>query len=101
MVFYVFGDIVILFELIKIILNIFIVLEIVMVGYGVKDVEDGVVDGMVYKFLFVVNLCVKMMGIKDGFVKFIVCKGFGMVIGGVIVVFKVFELIYLIVVVVE
>ena len=88
-------------ELIKITSNIFTAPEIATVGYGVKDVEDGLADGMVYKLPLAANPRAKMMGIKDGFVKLIARKGSGTVIGGVIVAPKASELIYPIAIAVE
>jgi len=100
-VFHALGDIVIPLELIKITSNIFTAPEIATVGYGVKDVEDGVADGMVDRLPLAPNPRAKMMGIKDGFVKLIARKGSGTVIGGVIVAPKASELIYPIAVAVE
>lgn len=100
-VFHALGDIVIPLELIKITSNIFTAPEIATVGYGVKDVEDGKADGMVYKLPLAANPRAKMMGIKDGFVKLIARKGSGTVIGGVIVAPKASELIYPIAIAVE
>ncbi|EED6225692.1 NAD(P)H-quinone dehydrogenase, partial [Salmonella enterica subsp. enterica serovar Haifa] len=100
-VFHALGDIVIPLELIKITSNIFTAPEIATVGYGVKDVEDGLADGMVYKLPLAANPRAKMMGIKDGFVKLIARKGSGTVIGGVIVAPKASELIYPIAIAVE
>ncbi len=100
-VFHALGDIVIPLELIKITSNIFTAPEIATVGYGVKDVEDGKADGMVYKLPLAANPRAKMMGIKDGFVKLIARKGSGTVIGGVIVAPRASELVYPIAIAVE
>lgn len=100
-VFHALGDIVIPLEKIKITSNIFTAPEIATVGWGEKDVEDGVADGLVYKLPLAANPRAKMMGIKDGFVKIIARKGSGTVIGGVIVAPKASELIYPIAVAIE
>lgn len=100
-VFHALGDIVIPLEKIKVTSNIFTAPEIATVGWGEKDVEDGVADGLVYKLPLAANPRAKMMGIKDGFVKIIARKGSGTVIGGVIVAPKASELIYPIAVAVE
>lgn len=100
-VFHALGDIVIPLEKIKVTSNIFTAPEIATVGWGEKDVEDGVADGFVYKLPLAANARAKMMGIKDGFVKIIARKGSGTVIGGVIVAPKASELIYPIAVAVE
>ena len=100
-VFHALGDIVIPLERIKITSNIFTAPEIATVGHSEKDVQDGVVDGFVYKLPLAANPRAKMMGIRDGFVKIIARRGSGTVIGGVIVAPKASELIYPIAVAVE
>ncbi len=100
-VFHALGDIVIPLEQRKITSNIFTAPEIATVGWGERDVENGVADGIIHKLPLAANPRAKMMGIKDGFVKIIARKGSGTVIGGVIVAPRASELIYPIAVAVE
>ena len=74
--------------------NIFTAPEIATVGWQEKDIEDGLIDGVVKKLPLAANPRAKMMGIRDGFVKVIARKGSGTVIGAVIVAPRASELIY-------
>ncbi|WP_442923489.1 NAD(P)H-quinone dehydrogenase [Microbacterium sp. KUDC0406] len=100
-VFHALGDIVIPLEQRRITANIFTAPEIATVGYSEKDVQDGVIEGIVHKLPLAANPRAKMMGIRDGFVKLIARRGSGTIIGGVIVAPKASELIYPIAVAVE
>ena len=66
-----------------------------------KDIEDGIVHGVVHKLPLAANPRAKMMGIKDGFVKLFARSGTGTVIGGVIVAPQASELIFPIALAVE
>ncbi|WP_425453471.1 NAD(P)H-quinone dehydrogenase [Microbacterium bovistercoris] len=100
-VFHALGDIVIPLEQRRITANIFTAPEIATVGYSEKDVQEGVIEGIVHKLPLAANPRAKMMGIRDGFVKLIARRGSGTIIGGVIVAPKASELIYPIAVAVE
>ncbi|MFS0733697.1 NAD(P)H-quinone dehydrogenase [Microbacterium sp. 1P10UB] len=93
-VFHALGDVVIPLERRRIASNIFTAPEIATVGWQEKDIEDGLIDGVVKKLPLAANPRAKMMGIRDGFVKVIARKGSGTVIGGVIVAPRASELIY-------
>ncbi|MFE6736781.1 NAD(P)H-quinone dehydrogenase [Microbacterium sp. NPDC057650] len=100
-VFHALGDIVIPLEQRRITANIFTAPEIATVGYSEKDVQEGVIEGIVHKLPLAANPRAKMMGIRDGFVKLIARRGSGTIIGGVIVAPKASELIYPIAIAVE
>jgi len=93
-VFHALGDVVIPLERRRIASNIFTAPEIATVGWQEKDIEDGLIDGVVKKLPLAANPRAKMMGIRDGFVKVIARQGSGTVIGGVIVAPRASELIY-------
>ncbi|WP_394551132.1 NAD(P)H-quinone dehydrogenase [Agromyces sp. MMS24-JH15] len=93
-VFHAMGDIVNPPEDRNITSNIFTQPEIATVGRTQRDIEDGVVPGIVYKLPLVSNPRAKMMGIRDGFVKLITTRSSQTVIGGVIVAPKASELIF-------
>lgn len=93
-VFHALGDAVIPLDRRRIAANIFTAPEIATVGYQVKDIESGRIDGYVHKLPLAANARAKMMGVKDGFVKLIAHTGSGIVLGGVIVAPRASELIY-------
>ncbi|GEP47925.1 NAD(P)H-quinone dehydrogenase [Microbacterium saccharophilum] len=93
-VFHALGDAVIPLDRRRIAANIFTAPEIATVGYQVKDIEAGRIDGYVHKLPLAANARAKMMGVKDGFVKLIAHTGSGIVLGGVIVAPRASELIY-------
>ncbi len=100
-VFHALGDVAIPIERRRIAANIFTAPEIATVGWQERDVEHGLIDGIVHKLPLAANARAKMMGIKDGFVKIIAREGSGTVIGGVIVGPRASELIYPIAIAVE
>jgi pyruvate/2-oxoglutarate dehydrogenase complex dihydrolipoamide dehydrogenase (E3) component len=83
--FHAMGDAVNPTELRNVTSNIFTQPEIATVGWSQKQIEDGLVQGIIYKLPLASNPRAKMMGIKDGFVKLFARTGSGTVIGGVIV----------------
>ncbi|WP_139416703.1 NAD(P)H-quinone dehydrogenase [Agromyces laixinhei] len=93
-VFHAMGDIVNPPELRNITSNIFTQPEIATVGWTEKEIDEGVVPGVVYKLPLSSNARAKMMGIRDGFVKLFASNGSGAIIGGVIVAPKASELIF-------
>ncbi|MEV1129912.1 NAD(P)H-quinone dehydrogenase [Agromyces sp. NPDC049794] len=93
-VFHAMGDIVNPPEERNITSNIFTQPEIATVGWTQKDIEEGVVPGVIYKLPLVSNPRAKMMEIRDGFVKLFASNGSGAIIGGVIVAPKASELIF-------
>ena len=93
-VFHAMGDIVNPPENRNITSNIFTQPEIATVGWTEKEIDDGVVPGVVYKLPLASNPRAKMMGIRDGFVKLFASSGSGAIIGGVIVAPKASELIF-------
>ncbi len=100
-IFHALGDVVIPLERRRITSNIFTAPEIATIGWQQKDIEDGLINGVVHKLPLAANPRAKMMGIKDGFVKLIARQGSGTVIGGVIVGPRASELIYPIAIAVE
>ncbi|GAA2988633.1 dihydrolipoamide dehydrogenase [Microbacterium terrae] len=100
-VFHALGDVVIPLERRRITSNIFTAPEIATIGWQQKDIEDGLINGVVHKLPLAANPRAKMMGMKDGFVKLIARQGSGTVIGGVIVGPRASELIYPIAIAVE
>ena len=68
-VFHAMGDIVNPPENRNITSNIFTQPEIATVGWTEKEIDEGVVPGVVYKLPLSSNPRAKMMGIRDGFVK--------------------------------
>ncbi|WP_022888278.1 NAD(P)H-quinone dehydrogenase [Agromyces italicus] len=93
-VFHAMGDIVNPPENRNITSNIFTQPEIATVGWTQKEIEEGVVPGVVYKLPLSSNPRAKMMGIREGFVKLFASSGSGSIIGGVIVAPKASELIF-------
>lgn len=93
-VFHAMGDIVDPPENRNITSNIFTQPEIATVGWTQKEIEEGMVPGVVYKLPLLSNPRAKMMGIRDGFVKLFASSGSGAIIGGVIVAPKASELIF-------
>ncbi|WP_448003799.1 NAD(P)H-quinone dehydrogenase [Agromyces bauzanensis] len=93
-VFHAMGDIVNPPEERNITSNIFTQPEIATVGWTQKDIEEGVVPGVIYKLPLASNPRAKMMEIRDGFVKLFASNGSGAIIGGVIVAPKASELIF-------
>lgn len=100
-IFHALGDTVIPLERRRITANIFTAPEIATVGRQEKDLENGAINGYVYKLPLAANARAKMMGITDGFVKIIAREGSGTVTGGVIVAPRASELIYPIAIAVE
>jgi len=100
-VFHALGDVVIPLDRRRITANIFTAPEIATVGWQEKDVEDGLINGVVHKLPLAANPRAKMMRVRDGFVKLIARQGSGTVIGGVIVAPRASELIYPIAIAVE
>ncbi|NYE21060.1 NAD(P)H-quinone dehydrogenase [Microbacterium immunditiarum] len=100
-IFHALGDVVIPLESRRITSNIFTAPEIATVGWQEKDIDDGLLNGVVHKLPLAANARAKMMGIKDGFVKIIARAGSGTVVGGVIVGPRASELIYPIAIAVE
>ncbi|QTX05310.1 NAD(P)H-quinone dehydrogenase [Agromyces archimandritae] len=74
--------------------NIFTQPEIATIGVTQRELEEGVIEGQIYKLPLSSNPRAKMMGIRDGFVKLFARTGSGTVIGGVIVAPKASELIF-------
>ena len=93
-VFHAMGDTVNPIEIRNVSSNIFTQPEIATVGWTQKQIEEGLVQGEIYKLQLASNPRAKMMGIKDGFVKLFAHTGSGTVIGGVIVAPKASELIF-------
>ncbi len=100
-VFHALGDIVIPIDKRRITANIFTAPEVASVGWSEQDIEDGKIDGVVYKLPLAQNPRAKMIGIKDGFVKIMARRGSGTVLGGVIVAPRASELIYPIAIAIE
>jgi NAD(P)H dehydrogenase (quinone) len=100
-VFHALGDVVIPLERRRITSNIFTAPEIATIGWQEKDLDDGLINGVVHKLPLAANPRAKMMGIRDGFVKIIARQGSGTVIGGVIVAPRASELIYPVAIAVE
>lgn len=93
-VFHAMGDAVNPIEIRNVAANIFTQPEIATVGWSQKQIEEGLMQGDIYKLPLASNPRAKMMGIKDGFVKLFARTGSGTVIGGVIVAPKASELIF-------
>nr|WP_127820337.1 NAD(P)H-quinone dehydrogenase [Microbacterium sp. CPCC 204701] len=100
-VFHALGDVVIPLERRRIASNIFTAPEIATIGWQEKDIEDGLINGVVHKLPLAANPRAKMMGVKDGFVKLIAREGSGTVVGGVVVAPRASELVYPIAIAVE
>ncbi|WP_308796782.1 NAD(P)H-quinone dehydrogenase [Agromyces silvae] len=93
-VFHAMGDVVDPPENRNITSNIFTQPEIATVGWTEKEIDEGMVPGVVYKLPLASNPRAKMMGIREGFVKLFASSGSGAIIGGVIVAPKASELIF-------
>jgi len=93
-VFHAMGDIVDPPEDRNITSNIFTQPEIATVGWTEKEIEQGMVPGVVYKLPLSSNPRAKMMHIREGFVKLFASSGSGAIIGGVVVAPKASELIF-------
>ena len=93
-VFHAMGDAVSPIEIRNVAANIFTQPEIATVGWTQKQIEEGIVQGDIYKLPLASNPRAKMMGINDGFVKLFARTESGTVIGGVIVAPKASELIF-------
>ncbi|GAA5038963.1 NAD(P)H-quinone dehydrogenase [Microbacterium fluvii] len=100
-IFHALGDTVIPLDRRRITSNIFTAPEIATVGLSERDVEAGVINGVVHKLPISSNPRAKMVGTTDGFVKIIARQGSGSVMGGVIVAPRASELIYPIAIAVE
>ena len=100
-VFHAMGDAVNPTELRNVTSNIFTQPEIATVGWTQKQIEDGLVQGDIYKLPLASNPRAKMRGIKEGFVKLFTSTGSGTVIGGVIVAPQASELILPIAIAIE
>ena len=99
-VFHTLGDVARPTEVRNVAANVFTSPEIATVGWTEKDVETGVVNGIVHKIDLEPNPRAKLQGIQDGFIKLIASTG-GTVIGGVVVAANASELIYPIAIAVE
>lgn len=84
-VFHALGDISVPTELRNVTSNIFTTPEVATVGWSQKQIEDGLVQGMIVKLDLQANPRAKMQGLRDGFVKLFARTGSGTVIGGVVV----------------
>jgi pyruvate/2-oxoglutarate dehydrogenase complex dihydrolipoamide dehydrogenase (E3) component len=93
-VFHAMGDVVDPPENRNITSNIFTQPEIATVGWTEKEIDEGMVPGVVYKLPLSSNPRAKMMGIREGFVKLFASSGSGAIIGGVVVAPKASELIF-------
>jgi dihydrolipoamide dehydrogenase len=100
-VFHTMGDVAMPAELRNVAANVFTNPEIASVGWSQKAIEDGLVDGSIYKVMVEANPRAKIAGIQDGFVKLFCSAGSGTVIGGVVVAPRASELIYPIALAVE
>jgi len=92
-VFHAMGDAVTPIQLRNVTSNIFTAPEIATVGFSQKQVEDGETRGTVHKLMLETNARAKMQGVTDGFIKLIVARTSGTVIGGVVVAPRASELI--------
>jgi dihydrolipoamide dehydrogenase len=100
-VFHTMGDVAMPAELRNVAANVFTNPEIASVGWSQKAIEEGLVDGSIYKVMVEANPRAKIAGIQDGFVKLFCSAGSGTVIGGVVVAPRASELIYPIALAVE
>jgi NAD(P)H dehydrogenase (quinone) len=74
--------------------NIFTSPEIASVGWTQSQIEEGLAQGVIYKYPLEENPRAKMQNITDGFVKLFARTQSGTVIGGVVVAPKASELIF-------
>jgi dihydrolipoamide dehydrogenase len=100
-VFHTMGDVAMPAELRNVAANVFTNPEIASVGWSQKAIEDGLVDGSIFKVMVEANPRAKIAGIHDGFIKLFCSAGSGTVIGGVVVAPRASELIYPIALAVE
>ncbi len=100
-VFHTMGDVAMPAELRNVASNVFTNPEIASVGWSQKAIEEGLVDGSIFKVMLDTNPRAKIGGIQDGFVKLFCSAGSGTVIGGVVVAPRASELIYPIALAVE
>lgn len=100
-VFHAMGDISAPTQLRNVAANVFTSPEIASVGWSQKAIEDGLVQGSIYKVMLNTNPRAKMQGVQDGFIKLFARTGSGTVIGGVVVAPNASELIYPISIAVE
>jgi dihydrolipoamide dehydrogenase len=100
-VFHTMGDVAMPAELRNVAANVFTNPEIASVGWSQKAIEDGLVDGSIFKVMVEANPRAKIAGIQDGFIKLFCSAGSGTVIGGVVVAPRASELIYPIALAVE
>ena len=100
-VFHTMGDVAMPAELRNVAANVFTNPEIASVGWSQKAIEEGLVDGSIFKVLVEANPRAKIAGIEDGFIKLFCSAGSGTVIGGVVVAPRASELIYPIALAVE
>ncbi|MDI2099356.1 NAD(P)H-quinone dehydrogenase [Ruicaihuangia caeni] len=92
-IFHAMGEAVNPIELRNVASNIFTQPEIATVGWAEQQINDGLVQGVVYKLPLKSNARAKMQSVKDGFVKLFARTGSGTVIGGVVVAPRASELI--------
>ncbi len=100
-VFHTMGDVAMPAELRNVAANVFTNPEIASVGWSQKAIEEGLVDGSIFKVMVDANPRAKIAGIHDGFIKLFCSAGSGTVIGGVVVAPRASELIYPIALAVE
>ena len=100
-VFHTMGDVAMPTELRNVAANVFTNPEIASVGWSQKAIEEGLVDGSIFKVMVEANPRAKIAGIQDGFIKLFCSAGSGTVIGGVVVAPRASELIYPIALAVE
>ena len=100
-VFHTMGDVAMPAELRNVAANVFTNPEIASVGWSQKAIEEGLVDGSIFKVMVEANPRAKIAGIQDGFIKLFCSAGSGTVIGGVVVAPRASELIYPIALAVE
>lgn len=93
-VFHAMGDAVNPIELRKVASNIFTQPEIATVGRSQRQIEEGVLQGNIYKLPLKSNARAKMIGIREGFIKLFASINSGTVIGAVIVAPRASELIF-------
>lgn len=74
--------------------NVFTSPEIATVGWSQAQIEEGLAQGVIYKYPLEENPRAKMQNITDGFVKLFARTQSGTVIGGVVVAPKASELIF-------
>ncbi|KAB1647542.1 MULTISPECIES: NAD(P)H-quinone dehydrogenase [unclassified Pseudoclavibacter] len=93
-VFHALGDAAQPIKLRNVASNIFTAPEIASVGWSQSQIEEGLAQGVIYKYPLAENPRAKMQNISDGFVKLFARTQSGTVIGGVVVAPKASELIF-------